>query len=90
MESIEMNEIVATEAMTDLMDETTSSGVNGVKAGVLVGVSMILGAAAYEKVVKPAGRWIGRKITGIVEARKAKKTEAYDLEKIDCDIPDIE
>lgn len=90
MENIEMNEIVTTEAMTDLMDETTSSGVNGVKAGVLVGVSMVLGAAAYEKVVKPAGRWIGRKITGIMEARKAKKAEAYDLEKIDCDIPDIE
>lgn len=90
MKNIEMNEIVTTEAMAELMDETTSSGVNGVKTGVLVGVSMILGAAAYEKIVKPAGRWIGHKITDVVEARKAKKAEAYDLEKIDCDIPDIE
>lgn len=90
MENIEMNEIVTTEAMTDLVDEAVASGVSGVRTGVLIGGSMVLGALAYEKIAKPAVQWLGRKIAGVMEARKAKKAEAYDLDKMNVDISDVE
>lgn len=91
MENMEMNEIITTEAMEDTMTEAVASGKSGVKTGLVIGGSMVLGAVLYERVVKPVGRKISAKIAGKVAARKAKKAEAVDLDDMDIeDIPDIE
>lgn len=94
MENMEMNEIITTEVMEDAMTEATASGNSGMKTGLVIGGSMVLGALLYERVVKPVGKKVCAKVASKMAAGKAKKTKVVDQDDMDIeeigDIPDIE
>lgn len=91
MENMETNEIITTEVMDDVLTEVTTSGDSGMKTGLVIGGSMVLGALLYERVVKPVGKKVYAKIASKVAAKKAKKTKVVDLDDMEIeDIPDIE
>lgn len=87
MENMDMNEIITNDAVEEATEAVTS-GKNGIKAGLIVGGAMVVGAVLWERVVKPIGRKVCIKIT----QKKAKKAkEEVDLEDMELeDIPEVE
>lgn len=88
MENLEMNEVMPTEAMMELINAHDSGTKVGAIAGLFtVGGSMVLGAALYECVVKPGVSKVSAKIANKVAAetikKKLKKAEVADLDDMD-------
>ena len=90
MENMDMNEIITNDAVEEATEAVTS-GKNGIKTGLIVGVTMVVGAMLWEQVVKPIGRTVCTKIAQ-KKALKAKKAkEEIDLEDMEIeDIPEVE
>ena len=94
MENMEMNEIITNNTVEEATEAVTS-GKNGIKAGLIVGCSMISGAMLWEGVVKPIGRAVCTKIAQKIAQKKALKAkkakEEVDLEDMEIeDIPEVE
>lgn len=90
MENMELNEVITNDVVENATEALTSSK-NGVKAGLMIGGAMVVGAVLWERVAKPIGRKLCAKIAQ-KKAASAKKThnviEIEDMENIE--VPDIE
>lgn len=94
MENMDMNEIITNDAVEEATEAVTS-GKNGVKTGLIVGGTMVVGAVLWEQVVKPIGRKVRNKIAREITRKKALKAkkakEEVDLEDMEIeDIPEVE
>ena len=90
MENMEMNEIITNDAVEEATEAVTS-GKNGIKAGLIVGVTMVVGAMLWEQVVKPIGRTVCTKIAQKKALKSKKAKEEVDLEDMEIeDIPEVE
>lgn len=74
---MEENNIINNEEVTNITEEIVEAASNGgFKTAATLGLGMIVGAAAYKYVLKPAGA----KFKSWHENRKAKKQEIVDGE----------
>ena len=90
MENMDMNEIITNDAVEEATEAVTS-GKNGIKAGLIVGVTMVVGAMLWEQVVKPIGRTVCTKIAQKKALKSKKAKEDVDLEDMEIeDIPEVE